>query len=153
MAGTGNPELDREVDRMNSRLQQALSLASQLSELSGDAESQDGYVQVSVDSSGILSSLSINPRAMKQGSETLAEQIMETVKAAQESLARESQELVKPLLGDVDRYREMLTNGSLQDVASTATSGPADITRAEDPLRAATQQFERIQQMMGMDRR
>ncbi|CNE27433.1 Uncharacterised BCR%2C YbaB family COG0718 [Mycobacterium tuberculosis] len=152
MPGTGNSELDREVNRMSDRLQQAISLVSQLSELKGEAETKDGYVHVSLSSNGMLTGLTINPRAMKQGSEALAEQIVETVKTAQENLSKETQELMAPLLGDVNQYREMLSNGSLQDAASALSTAPADAARAEDPLRTVSQQFDRVRQIMGMDR-
>ncbi|WP_242909082.1 YbaB/EbfC family nucleoid-associated protein [Actinomadura terrae] len=151
MAGTGNPELDREVERLNGRLQQALSLVSAMAELKGEAESRDGFVQVTLSSNGMLSGLTINPRAMKQGSEALAEQILETVKTAQENLSKESQELVAPLLGDMGRYREMLSNGSLQDAAATISAAPSEAARSEDPIRTVSEQFERIQQLMGMN--
>ncbi|MFA1550832.1 YbaB/EbfC family nucleoid-associated protein [Actinomadura chokoriensis] len=137
---------------MNDRLQQAISLVSQLSELRGEAESKDGYVHVTLSSNGMLSGLTINPRAMKQGSEALSEQIIETVKTAQENLAKETQELMSPLLGDVNQYREMLSNGSLQDAASALSTAPADAARSEDPLRTVSQQFDRVRQIMGMDR-
>lgn len=149
MAGTGNPELDREIDKIQERVKQALAVADQLKDLMGEADSEDGYIRVTVQPNGMIDRLEINPRAMKQGSEALAEEITKTILAAQQSLAQKSQELMEPLTGDVGRLEEMTSKGTLQDISETIGESTAAVSRAENPALAAAQQLDRLRKMMG----
>jgi DNA-binding protein YbaB len=148
MAGTGNPELDREIDRMQSQVRQALEIADKLGELIGEAESEDRYIRATVKSNGMLNSLEINPRAMKQGSEALAETITKTILEAQESLSRQSQELMAPLTADMGRLQEMTSRGTIQDLSDSIGQSPSEIMRSENPVQTAAQQLERLRKMM-----
>ncbi|WP_067792916.1 YbaB/EbfC family nucleoid-associated protein [Actinomadura formosensis] len=149
MAGTGNPELDREIDRIQKQVKQALAVVDQLSELTGEAESEDGYIRVTVQPNGMLDRLDINPRAMKQGSEALSEEITKTILAAQQSLATKSQELMAPLTGDVTRLEEMVSKGTIQEVSDRIEQSTAAVARSENPARAAAEQLDRLRKMMG----
>ncbi|MEV5748220.1 YbaB/EbfC family nucleoid-associated protein [Actinoallomurus sp. NPDC052308] len=151
MAGTGNPELDREVQKIQERLQYALSAASQLSELKGEAQNKDGHVRVVIESTGMLSELEINPRAMKLGSAALAEEIKATVVAAQTDLSQRSQELMQPLMGDIGRLQQARSSGALQEVADDLLNGPAAVSRSSDPVAEAVRQFQRVREMMGLE--
>lgn len=149
MAGTGNPELDREMGRMQAQVQKALEVADKIGDLIGEAESEDGYIRATVKSNGMLAGIDINPRAMKQGSEALGETITKTVHAAQEALARQTRELMEPLTGDVGRLQEMISKGTIQNVSDSAEEGPAAVMRSENPVQAATQQLENLRKLMG----
>ncbi|GAA4502428.1 hypothetical protein GCM10023191_053970 [Actinoallomurus oryzae] len=50
---------------------------------SSHAETEDGRIRVTVEDNGLVSTLSIAPRAMRNGSDELAELILATVREAQ----------------------------------------------------------------------
>jgi hypothetical protein len=53
------------------------------------AETEDGRIRVTVEENGLVNAISIAPRAMRNGSEELAELILATVREAQTSWFRE----------------------------------------------------------------
>lgn len=149
MAGTGNPELDRELGRMQAQVQKALEVADKIGDLIGEAESEDGYIRATVKANGMLAGIDINPRAMKQGSEALGETITKTVLAAQEALSRQAQELMEPVTGDAGRLQEMISKGTLQNLSDSAEDGPAAVMRSANPVQAAAEQLEKLRKLMG----
>jgi DNA-binding protein YbaB len=104
------------------RLQQAAkTLAERQSQLGdvqerirmvrGRAESDDGRIAVEVAPMGMLESLQLDPRAMRMASEDLAEKIVELVKLATDDANAQTQEAMKPLLGDTVNWQEIVENG------------------------------------------
>jgi DNA-binding protein YbaB len=75
-------------------------LQETLTSLVGVAESDDGRVRAESDSASGLKKLTIDPRAMRMGSEELAETITKVVAQAMADLRRQTQEAVQRVMGD-----------------------------------------------------
>ena len=91
-------------------------MSDQLEKLRVTAADPDGIVKVTVDSSGGLIDLTLNPRIARVSSDALARTIMETVHEAKRQVAARSQEVIESTLGDspaargiAARVRERLT--------------------------------------------
>ena len=78
-------------------------LQETLASLVGVAESEDGRVRAESDSASGLKKLTIDPRAMRLGSEELAETITGVVVEAMADLRRQSQEAVQQVMGEKKR--------------------------------------------------
>jgi DNA-binding protein YbaB len=74
-------------------------LQETLASLVGIAESDDGRVQAESDNASGLKKLTIDPRAMRMGSEELAETITRVVAEAMADLRRKSQEEAQRVMG------------------------------------------------------
>jgi DNA-binding protein YbaB len=78
-------------------------LQETLASLVGVGESEDGRVRAESDSASGLKKLTIDPRAMRMGSEELAETITGVVVEAIADLRRQSQETVQQVMGEKKR--------------------------------------------------
>jgi DNA-binding protein YbaB len=93
------------------------AMSDQLQQLRVTAADRDRIVEVTVDSSGSLIDLTLNPRMARVPSEALARTIMETVREAKRQVAARSQEVIESTLGTdspaargiAARVREQLT--------------------------------------------
>jgi DNA-binding protein YbaB len=70
-----------------------------LASVVGVAESADGRVRAETDNASGLKKLTIDPRAMRSGSEELAETITKVVAEAMADLRRKSQEAAQRIMG------------------------------------------------------
>jgi DNA-binding protein YbaB len=91
-----NAELRHQVDGMlgelRRRTEELKEAQERMSQLTGEARSQDGVVTARVDMTGALTSLTLSPRAFDQGTpEQLAAQITKVVKQAAGSVRGEVQ--------------------------------------------------------------
>jgi DNA-binding protein YbaB len=93
------------------------AMSDQLQQLRVTATDRDGIVEVTVDSSGSLIDLTLNPRIARVPSDALARTIMDTVREAKRKVAARSQEVIESTLGTdspsargiAARVREQLT--------------------------------------------
>ena len=93
------------------------AMSDQLQQLRVTAADRDGVVEVTVDSSGSLIDLKLNPRMARVSSDALARTIMDTVREAKRQVAARSQEVIESTLGTdspaargiAARVRERLT--------------------------------------------
>jgi DNA-binding protein YbaB len=97
---TGDPELDRIMDQFRANSAELAGVLGQVEEVAGRAESRDGKIKVRVSATGQLTGLHIDPRAMRMGSQELADTIMELSRRATEDAARQLMEVTRPYLGD-----------------------------------------------------
>src|SRR4051812_19573017 len=74
-------------------------MREKLAEIRGRGEAADGKVVVEVAPGGALKSVQIDPRAMKLGSEALAQAIHEAAGKAFQDLTDQTSELMKPAFG------------------------------------------------------
>ncbi|MCO6011611.1 YbaB/EbfC family nucleoid-associated protein [Actinoallomurus purpureus] len=79
---------------------------TKLAEARGRGEAADGKVVVEVARGGALQSLKIDPRAMRLGSEALAEAILEAAGKAGQDITDQTNELMKPAFGDPEKLAE-----------------------------------------------
>lgn len=97
-------DLIQDPDQLRRRQQDQLAKAEELQqrmrEVTGRATSEDERIAVTFSEANGLQGLTIDPRAMRAGSEELAEQIMAVVNQAREDAVRQSNDLVQEVFGD-----------------------------------------------------
>ncbi|WP_433056885.1 YbaB/EbfC family nucleoid-associated protein [Dactylosporangium sp. CS-033363] len=93
-------DLERLSSLNEERIRQLHGLESRLSELAGSGAAADGQIRARVDSASGLSGLVIDPRALRQGSEALAEHVIAAVAAANADLRAQIEEVMREALGD-----------------------------------------------------
>ncbi|MEU8249394.1 YbaB/EbfC family nucleoid-associated protein [Nonomuraea sp. NPDC048916] len=97
---SGDPDLDRLMAEFKANSRELSDVMEQVGEVRGQATSADDKIRVQVSSSGQLTSLRIDPRAMKLGSQELADAIMDAARRATEDAARRLMDVTRPYLGD-----------------------------------------------------
>ncbi|MGW3351766.1 YbaB/EbfC family nucleoid-associated protein [Nonomuraea rubra] len=95
---TGDLELDRLMAEFRANSRELSEVIGMVGEVAGQAESPDGKIKVRVSSSGQLTALHIDPRAMRLGSQELADTIMDLSRRATEEAARHLMEVTRPYL-------------------------------------------------------
>ncbi|MGN9784576.1 YbaB/EbfC family nucleoid-associated protein [Nonomuraea sp. ZG12] len=100
---TGEPELDRLMTEFRANSKEFSDVMAEMGDVVGQAASTDDKVRVRVSASGQLMGLHIDPRAMRLGSQELAETITELSRRATEDAARRVMELTRPYLEMDDR--------------------------------------------------
>ncbi|WP_433215378.1 YbaB/EbfC family nucleoid-associated protein [Dactylosporangium sp. CS-047395] len=93
-------DLERLSSLNEERIRQLSGLEARMRELAGTGEAANGLIRARVDSEAGLSGLVIDPRALRQGSETLAEQVIAAVGAANADLRAQIDEVMREALGD-----------------------------------------------------
>ncbi|WP_248961052.1 YbaB/EbfC family nucleoid-associated protein [Sphaerisporangium perillae] len=101
---TGDPEVDQVLETLATQSARFEEVGRLISDIRGRGEAEDGRVVVEVLPSGSLASLTIDPRAMRLGSQALAEAILAAAKEAEEDATRKAETLMSPLLDDPPPY-------------------------------------------------
>ncbi|MET9242822.1 YbaB/EbfC family nucleoid-associated protein [Nonomuraea sp. NPDC003709] len=96
---TGDPELDRALAEMAARTAELEEVSRLLEETRGRGESAGGQVVVELKPTGSLAGLRIDPRAMRLGSQALADAIVEAFRLAEDDVAGQSYDLAKTVFG------------------------------------------------------
>lgn len=91
-------DLVAKITRQNAALQEA---QARMSELRGKGRAADGRITVEVDRFGALTSLRIDPRAMRLGAEALAEAILSAVEQAVRDARAQADEAMGPLVAEL----------------------------------------------------
>ncbi|MFC6083142.1 YbaB/EbfC family nucleoid-associated protein [Sphaerisporangium aureirubrum] len=97
---TGDPEVDQVLETLAVQTAQFEEVGRRLSATLGRGEAEDGRVVVEVRTGGSLASLHIDPRALRLGSEALAEAILRAAKDAETNVASRAEAVMRPLLGE-----------------------------------------------------
>ncbi|MFC4584712.1 YbaB/EbfC family nucleoid-associated protein [Sphaerisporangium corydalis] len=97
---TGDPEVDEVLKTLNAQSADFEEAGRLLSETVGRGEAEEGRVVVEVRPNGSLTALRIDPRAMRLGSEALAEAILRAAGAAEADAAERAESLMLPLFGE-----------------------------------------------------
>lgn len=85
----------------SARFQEA---GQRLAETRGRGEAEEGRVVVEVLPSGSLAALRIDPRAMRLGSEALAEAILRAAREAEGDAAERAESLMRPFLDEAESF-------------------------------------------------
>ncbi|MDP9865565.1 MULTISPECIES: YbaB/EbfC family nucleoid-associated protein [Streptosporangium] len=107
---SGDPEVDRLLEGFGKLSKQYEKMIDELSEANGQGEAADGLVRVEVGPEGSLIGVKIDPRAMRLGSEALADAIMEAATKAQTRATERLSEVMAPLTNQLEGF-----NHSVQD--------------------------------------
>ncbi|MCA1226956.1 YbaB/EbfC family nucleoid-associated protein [Saccharopolyspora sp. 6M] len=118
------------VREMLSRFEEQAAAAAQLkdkmSEIRGEARSQDGAVTVTVAPSGAVLDLRLSPEAMRRSHTELQQTIVQTIRQATQRAAETMNATVEPVLGDrAEQFREAYQAHGAQP--------PADVDAAAEP--------------------
>ncbi|GAA3812257.1 hypothetical protein GCM10022226_36140 [Sphaerisporangium flaviroseum] len=97
---TGDPEVDQVLETLADQSARFEEAGRLLSETRGRGEAEEGRVVVEVLPNGSLAGLRIDPRAMRLGSEALAEAILRAAGEAEADAVRQAESLMLPLLGE-----------------------------------------------------
>jgi DNA-binding protein YbaB len=119
---------------------QAAELQQAIAGLVGHAESEDGLVRLGFSPTGGLTELSIEPRAMRMGSDNLARLITDLFRQAMADLDRQKQEVARETLGDnfdqaAARPDAKAMEGALKGMSETVESAGQNITALMEQLR------------------
>ncbi|MCK2215010.1 YbaB/EbfC family nucleoid-associated protein [Actinomadura sp. ATCC 31491] len=95
---SGDLELDRLMAEFQASSRELSDVMGLVGDVTGQAESPDGKIRVRVSSSGQLTGLHLDPRAMRLGSQELAEAIMRLSRRAAEDAARRLMDVARPYL-------------------------------------------------------
>lgn len=110
-----DPQLGGLLDGFRRELEALEDLRDRIGRLRGRGEAEQGRVVVDVTQTGALAAVTIDPRAMRLGSERLAAAIMEAAARAERAAEREASELVAPFAAG------LLTGG--EDAAGGGRAG------------------------------
>ncbi|MEU7696167.1 YbaB/EbfC family nucleoid-associated protein [Microbispora hainanensis] len=97
---SGDPEFDRIKAEFQATSRELSDVMNRIGEVVGEATSRDEKIRVRVSGSGQLIGLRIDPRAMRTGSQELADTIMETSRRAVEDAERKLLEVARPYFGE-----------------------------------------------------
>lgn len=131
---TGNPEIDRELEKALAGLDQLEELQRRLADWRTEGYDPEGLVRVEVGPTGNLLDLALDPRAMRLDSQSLAEAILAAAQSATAKAAQEINELVEGLLPSDSGFGDMMTGSGMMNLPSPrgggSTSDPIGDVRA-----------------------
>lgn len=97
--------LERMVKDSEESLRRLADMTDELDSITGKGKSRSGMVEAVVDNGGRLDRIELEPRAMRLSSAELSEEIVEAVRAAQDSAQRQGEELLAQAMGgDAARF-------------------------------------------------
>ncbi|TDB82952.1 YbaB/EbfC family DNA-binding protein [Actinomadura sp. KC216] len=141
------PEFDLEkILRASERqVANAEEMKSRTADLLGHAESDDGRIKVEWGPFGELSKLQIDPRALRDGSEKLAETIVEVAREAKQDLQRQLDDLTSEVFGPDGNPADLQPDPAelketIAGIQDLFTGGLRDATKVFDQMR---KNFER----------
>lgn len=124
--------LDRLLEEAERTIERSKELEEQLSSLEAEASAADGRVSVVVGSGGKVKNLTIDPRALRLGSEELAEAILTAINDAQEALVQRSQETIGEFWGPDSVLGQLARGGSIDPYEFFASQGVNVPSRLRD---------------------
>ncbi|GGL10667.1 hypothetical protein Sme01_16000 [Sphaerisporangium melleum] len=95
---SGDPQVDEVLEALAAQSAMFEAAGRRMAETRGQGEAEDGRVVVEVSPGGSLVSLRIDPRAMRLGSEALAEAIIAAARQAEQDAARRAEAVMLPLV-------------------------------------------------------
>lgn len=140
---TGDEGYDRSLARIGEQIERLDRARTEISSIKGSATAADGQVEVEVSVGGVLTALTINPRALRLGSEALAEAILEAVGKAVEEAGDQLDEIVGSATGDrVDVSGMLQAMRSSVDLDSAGGADGPQLKKAMAQLREMRRRHE-----------
>ncbi|MFD1503383.1 YbaB/EbfC family nucleoid-associated protein [Streptosporangium lutulentum] len=100
LRGSGDEELDRLLEQFGQEVTGLEELQERIAGVRGRGEAARGHVAVEASPAGALTSLTIDPRAMRLGSAELAAAILQAAGEAARDAEKQVKELVNPYVAD-----------------------------------------------------
>jgi DNA-binding protein YbaB len=126
--------IDDALRHAKSRLADMGGIQEKLSSLVGVAESEDGRIRAEADTGRGLKKLTIDPRAMRLGSEELAEVITEVVADAIADLRQQTQAAVQEGMGE-RKFDPKASQARIQEVRESFDRVAVDAQSEMERLR------------------
>ena len=105
--GAGRGGLDGLLQHAREAQQRAEQIRQRRDELKVVGESDDGMVRATVDGAGQVVELSIDPRAMRKGSEDLAETVLAAIRQGYGEYQARADELAGEAIGDPELFQKI----------------------------------------------
>jgi DNA-binding protein YbaB len=105
-----NINVDKLVGEAQQRFARLSELRERMATFEGHAQTEDGRIRATYSASGGLTHLHLDPRALRLGSEELAEKIVEVVQQAARDLQEQNQQAMTELFGEDDNPMRYLTD-------------------------------------------
>lgn len=127
-------DLNRQLQFAQGLLERSQALQQELAELIGNGEALEGRVHATVDNAGRPADLTMEPRAMRAGSDELAQAVLAAFTAAHDDLAGQSQHLLTALRDDLpEQLRDPLGSGVVHDLAEHSREVTRTLQTSSDP--------------------
>lgn len=134
-------DTEQEVDRIAAQARQAVasirnSSTADSAAVTGEGESEDGYVQLVLRGDGSVATLTISPRALRGGSEAVQTGVAEAIEAAHKALQANLASADGPL-EQLRTFTESVTgqHGSLGSYIQKATAElKENLSRSQEAL-------------------
>jgi DNA-binding protein YbaB len=101
-------DLDRIISQGREAMRNLEKAQDSLAEIAGVGEAADGMVQAMVDGTGGIQKVTVNPRAMRLDSQSLAEEVTLAVRAAQEDAQNKTSQVLGAVLGGANLAKDAL---------------------------------------------
>ncbi|MEV0967297.1 YbaB/EbfC family nucleoid-associated protein [Microtetraspora glauca] len=139
-------EIDRIIRQADRSLRDLTDAMERLGEVTGEGDAAGGMVRAVVDGEGMIQGVRFDPRVMRQDSETLAEAVVDAVRAAQGDARRKTAEVLGPVLGESpgDSLRNPSDGVRAEPSRGAEEQGARPTDRASD-IERTRQRLERIQ--------
>jgi DNA-binding protein YbaB len=124
LRGTGDPEIDRLLDSFQADVAELDRLKDRIAEVRGRGEAADGKVVVELSPTGALAGLTIDPRAMRLGSDELAAAILEAAGEAARDVEEGLAGMVEPFISGTVLDSPGSHSGSHSDRAPDSARDP-----------------------------
>ncbi|MWA00801.1 hypothetical protein F8568_010500 [Actinomadura sp. LD22] len=134
-----------DVDRLAAQADDALRRLSASTEemvnLTATGEAAGGLIKATVDSSGRIKRIALNPRALRMDSETLAESLIEAIGAAQDDARDRVQEMVAELMAATGLPAKVDTEAVLEKVGAIGDATRRRFDEHHDDLNEVRRAF------------
>ncbi|HVK24397.1 MAG TPA: YbaB/EbfC family nucleoid-associated protein [Actinokineospora sp.] len=128
--------------RFEEQAARAASLKESIAQLKGSARNGDGSVTVTVAPSGAVLGLQLSPAAMNRSHTQLTQEILGTIRQAQQQAAAKMEETVRPFVGDAQYERfQAAFKAHSADVEPLGPSTPPPAASLPSPQAAAKPDF------------
>lgn len=114
-----NINVDKLVNEAQQRFARLSELRERMSTFEGHAQTEDGRIRATYTATGGLTHLHLDPRAMRMGSEELAETIVSVVQQAARDLQEQNHQAMTEVFGEDENPMRYLTDQqAIQDRAN-----------------------------------
>ncbi|WP_280472835.1 YbaB/EbfC family nucleoid-associated protein [Nocardia asiatica] len=118
------------MDEYEQQRSELAEIGEQLQDVRGEASSPDGFVTVTVDCSGVVTDVRLDPKALRTPPEDLARIVTETARAAARLAHQQVTDTISPItdiVGSMPDLAELLPGApSLREQESAVTDVPED---------------------------
>lgn len=130
------------INKLQSQVGSIKEIQERVQAAVGHGEAADGRVKITVGPSGALSAVEIDPRAMRMGSEELAEAIIEAAKAATEDVAAQIGGALGDLTGEDGAGLGKMATGNFEFGGLSVDD--LDMPAGDDPVANAEEMLRRF---------